>query len=319
MHPNIEIVALADADASAVTKAGQYLNIKSVYQSYEDLISNHTIDLLCLATRTPERADLIVKAYESGIRAVHAEKPLCNTVRELKMLSSILMRDDFYFTWGAIRRYIPVYQQAVQIVESGEYGNLLEIKVNFGSSPLYWTHAHAFDLLTYGAGKRKLLNISAKFKELEKNENKQLIFEKDPVIKYCIAEFEDDVTGFITQSPGADFILTCEKAEISVISDGWDLVIRHYDKGAYPICTSIPISELDIPCGTLAPLSMLEGCLNGDVTQISRNRKIKEDILLSQYMMFASAYSHIEYGRKVCRSEDLPDLEIWAQTNDRYA
>lgn len=318
-HPGLELVALVDTRQEILSRAADFYNINSTYLSFDSLILDQKIDLICLATRTPGRAHMIELAQKAGIRAVHAEKPLCNSMRELNVLAEIFRNDNFFFTWGAIRRYLPAYQQALKWVESGDLGPLLEIKVNFGSSALFWTHAHAFDLLTFAAGARRLESIHAKFSGCVSSLEDRLVIESDPLVQFCIAEFEDGVQGFITQAHGSDFVLTCEKGELIVLSDGAELTLRQCKNSAYPITHNIPIKNHHEIGGTLAPLSLLSSCLNGDSLGIEVNRKIKQDIILSQRMMFAATYSHLTGGRKVDFSESLPEIEIWALSNGLYA
>src|SRR5574343_2104417 len=316
-HGGMEIAALADADSDMLQKAAKQYGVNRTYRDLSTLLSENALDLLCLATRTPGRADMIVNAYDSGVRAIHAEKPLCNTTQELHALSALFAQEDFHFTWGAIRRHLPAYKQALELANSLEYGKLIEIRVNFGSSPLYWTHAHAFDLLTFIAQDRKLQSLHAKLRPSPTRTGKTVCIETDPIIEYCVTEFDDGVNGFITQSIGADLVLTCERGEISVVDDGAGMYVRHYKQGAYPEITALPIMATLTPMGTLAPISKLCDCLDGISASILEVREIKRDIIQAQRMMFASVLSHAEGGRKVTDLLDLPEVEIRALTNGR--
>lgn len=318
-HGGMEIMALADTDTDMLQRAAKRYGVSRTYTDIDALLSENHLDLLCLATRTPGRADMIVNAYRAGVKAIHAEKPLCNTTQELRELDSLFGCEDFHMTWGAIRRYLPAYQQALDLVNSLEYGELIEIRVNFGSAPLYWAHAHAFDLLTFISQGRRLESVQAKLRNFQAVPGKTLCVESDPIIEYCVMGFNDGVNGFITQSPGADLVLTCERGEISVIDDGASMNVRHYKSGAYPEFTSIPIEPTSAPSGTLAPISMLSDCLDGVSKSIQDNRKIKLDIIQSQRMMFASVLSHAEGGKKVTDFLGMPEIEIRALTNGRPA
>ena len=155
---------------------------------------------------------------------MHVEKPLCNSMKELLSLEKILNKDDFYFTWGAIRRYLSPYQYALNLVESGVYGKLQEIKINFGASSLFWTHPHSIDLIIWAAGNRDLQSVQAKLGKLDNNDNKKII-ENDPEVLSTILYFDDGVIGNITRGNGLDFVLTCEDAELNVRADGHELIL----------------------------------------------------------------------------------------------
>ena len=67
-------------------KAGEHYGIKNLFIDFDDFIKQTNPDLICLATRTNIRADLIKKISTYGINYVHLEKPLCNSVNELREL-----------------------------------------------------------------------------------------------------------------------------------------------------------------------------------------------------------------------------------------
>jgi scyllo-inositol 2-dehydrogenase (NAD+) len=318
-HGDLEIAALADTDSVMLQRAATHYGVARTYTDFNALIAENSLDLLCLATRTPGRAAMIAKACQAGVMAIHAEKPLCNSTQELRDLAMLFARNDFHFTWGAIRRHLPAYRQAMEMVLANEYGSLVEIRVNFGAAPLFWTHAHSFDLITFIANNRRVESIHAKLRAFKTLPGKTLYVESDPIIEYCVMTFDDGVNGLITQSLGADLILTCKRGEIWVTDDGASIHVRRYSSGGYTEVINIPIRHYDTPVGTLAPITMLIDCLAGVDARIQNNRRIKNDIIQSQRLMFASVLSHAEKGMKVTNLVDMPEIEIRAMTNGQPA
>ena len=60
------------------------------YADYRQLLDALRPELVTVATRTPERADIIAAAVAAGARALHLEKPLCNSVAQLAHLEALL-------------------------------------------------------------------------------------------------------------------------------------------------------------------------------------------------------------------------------------
>ena len=90
------------------------------------------------------------------MRALHVEKPLCNSMAEWQALVERLTREDAFVTYGALRRHLPVFRAALAHAQSGALGELREVRVQLGAGSLFWTQTHAIDLLLFAAGGRRL-------------------------------------------------------------------------------------------------------------------------------------------------------------------
>ncbi len=317
-HPRLHLAALCDVDPANLHKAADHYAIERCYTVPERLIEEVRPSLLGIATRTPGRAGLIQFAVDAGVSAIHTEKPLCNSVKELESLSALFQREELFVTWGAIRRFFSVYRQAFSLAQSGRYGALREVRVNFGSAPLYWTHPHAIDLLLFAAGGRPVSEVQARLGTLD-NAARGTRVENDPMVIAASVYFEGGLAAHITQAHGADFILSCEEAEIAVRADGAHLELYGCTDGAYPVASALDIEDSALPGGTLAPVSMLVDCLQGDAGSRQANAVVKNDILNAQRIAFAMVQSHLSGSRPVRLHELDPALEIGASTGGRPA
>ena len=207
--PEIELIGISDIDNSTLEKASLKYLVEDCYKDYEDLLRDKNIDILCVATRTLERTDVIKKAIESNITALHIEKPLCNSMKQLLELENLTKESESFLSYGTLRRYLDIYKKAKALVDSGKYGKLVQIQVDFGKAPLFWTHAHSVDVILFFAGQRNLLSIQAHLSELEKGD-KQYYIESDPLIDQASMYFDDDLVGTISKIPGMNVTLGCE-------------------------------------------------------------------------------------------------------------
>lgn len=317
-HPRLRLAALCDTDAAMLQRAGDKYQVAHRYEDPRKLLDAERPALLGLATRTVGRAELIEHAIAAGIRAIHAEKPLCNSVTELQRLREAFRRDEVFVTWGAIRRFFGVYRQALALAETGRYGALREIRVNFGSAPLFWTHPHSIDLLLFGAAGRRVVGVQARLADVT-TEGRATAVDSDPRVVSAGVYFDDGLAGHITQALGADFILSCADAEIAVRADGARLEVYAAGEAVYPTARELAIEDSEAPGGTLGPVSQLVACLDGDAGAIAANAAVKRDILDAQSIAFAMLQSHLEGSRGVEPSALDPAIVIMARTGGRYA
>ncbi len=317
-HPDLELAALCDANPDSLARAqGQY-GVTAGYTDVDALAREVRPDLVGIATRTIDRAAIIETLFAQGTRAFHIEKPLCNSVAELRRLEAILGRDDVFATYGAIRRYFAIYREAVALAHSGELGELLDVRASFGPGALYWVQPHTVDLILFAAQGRAVEGVQARLLGVEQGETSAIIA-NDPVIGAATIWFEGGLAGHIDRAPGYDFELSCSGGKLIVRNDGWrtDLLIER-PGNPYLVAESRPIEPVAGE-GVFAPISELAACLAGDADALAANRGNKRDILTGQAISFAIVQSHRERSAIVQLSATDPDTVIWARTGANHA
>lgn len=319
-HPQLELAALCDPDPLPLERAASLHSVRATFSDHRALIESIRPQLLGIATRTVGRADIIRFAAENGVTAMHIEKPLCNSVRELEALSRIFANPTLYCTYGAIRRHFAIYREARRLADSGAYGPLREIRVNLGEGMLYWTHPHSVDLILYFAGDRALAGVQARLGNVAVGRTGAEIL-TDPTVECASIHFVDGVCGHITRAPGCNVIISCRDAEISVEGDGRAIFLcerrgedPYLHREPYVGAYGVPDAE-----GTSAPVGQLANCLDGSVPCRVENAALKAQILLGQAILFAMVQSHAEGSRIVGEREVDPDMAILAQTGGKFA
>ena len=199
--PQVEIVAVSDMNQDLLRQVQDSYDISTTYDDPLEMLANHKIDLLCIATRTKGRAALIEAAYKSGITAFHIEKPLCNSVAELASLSEIFAEDDVFVTYGTIRRLLPAYEKAKQMLLAGEIGELKSILIEHDSGMLFWSHPHSIDLCLYYASDKVPHKIMADFDEVQVNKAHNEV-ENDPCLTAALITFKQNIAAQITAASG---------------------------------------------------------------------------------------------------------------------
>ena len=61
------------------------------YTKYQEMLKNHQLDLVCVATRAPNRTNIITACVDS-VKALHVEKSICNSLVELNVIEKKLKK-----------------------------------------------------------------------------------------------------------------------------------------------------------------------------------------------------------------------------------
>lgn len=317
-HDGIELAALCDMDGGTLARAAQTYGVTRNFTDPAQLLHEVRPHVLGIATRTLGRAELILAALNGGTRALHVEKPLCNSVSELSRLSNAFAGSNVFVTYGALRRHFDVYRHALDLALSGTYGTLREVRVNLGSASLYWTHAHSIDLILFSGAGRKVLGAQARLANVTMDG--PCTIDSDPTILSASIHFEDGLVGHITQALGSDLILSCSGGEIGVRGNGGRLELYASKDGGYPVAFDLEASTSPARReGTLSPMTQLVSCLAGNPKAIADNVIVKQDILAGQAIAFSFIQSHLEGSRIVDPAALDGNLTIWARTDGRYA
>ncbi len=326
----IDLVAVCDAHEENARRAAEHYSVARNYTDHSAMLAAGAPDLAGIATRTIGRADMIADCIAAGTRALHVEKPICNSVAELKQLEALLSLDDVFMTLGAVRRHFAIYKDAVARAQSGVYGDLLEAHAEFGARTLYWSHPHTVDLILLAAAGAKVEAVQARLGTVERDGARII---NDPVVQGATIWFEGGFSGHITRMPGTDFRMACQTAKIAVTSNGhslWQSGRAKPDPNAprdtnpaganpYHEPEKLDFVGLDVPQGALAPVLQLANCLRGNEAARTANAALKQDIITGQRILFAIVQSHFEGGRPVTLDAIDPDLFIEGRTGDAPA
>lgn len=321
-HPEIDLVGLCDIDEKSLDGAQKCYGVSRVYTDYHRLIDEAAPDVLGIATRTPERSSIIEYAIDSGrTRALHIEKPLCNSVLQLQRLERLFASPKVICTYGTLRRYARIYNTARELAYSGRFGRLQQIQVCFGLAQLLWSHPHSLDIMLFFAGDAQVEGVSANFSTTGMIINGSKI-DGDPLVLSAEIQFVNGLTGLISQTGGCDVILACSEGTITIESDGRRIRCRHSD-GEDPywnvedILNDVSEKKDGRNSGICIALERLVSGLQGkNQDQIAADKRA---ILVGQSLIFACAQSHLERGIFVKPDEVDSALWISGRCGDRYA
>lgn len=299
----LNIVGCCDTNKDQALAAANLYGVGKAYTDTAELLNENRIDLLTIATRTPNKAQIIRDAASVGVRAIHVEKPLCNSAHELVEIERIARERNLLMTYGCLRRYLGPYRRAKHQVSQSEFGDITNISVSLGRSTLLWTQIHAVDQLLMFAGGRKPLRVQAWLGDAEiETTNPQMVL-NDPEVYSIVVMFEDGLIGQVTISSGHATKVSSSSSTLEIFANGWQAFRSSIPDGdiyqkkneAAPLADN---GETEYG-GSAAPISFLLNALAGDQDALVFVENNQKAIFETQRIIFSALHSHLEGGKTV--------------------
>jgi predicted dehydrogenase len=105
------------------------------YRDFRELLADKNIDVVCIATPDHWHAYMTVEACKAG-KDVYVEKPICCVVDEGVKMVQAARKYSRVVQAGTMQRSAKHFQQAVDIVKSGDLGDITFVRTwNYGNEP----------------------------------------------------------------------------------------------------------------------------------------------------------------------------------------
>ena len=134
---DVEIVAVCDCDRVRAAAGAKQVNDAckndrcEAVTDFRDVVTDPTIDLVCIATPDHWHAYISVEAMKHG-KDVYCEKPLTFSIEEARQLIEAEKKYGRIFQTGSMQRSWREFRTAVSIVRGGAIGNVLYVDANYG-------------------------------------------------------------------------------------------------------------------------------------------------------------------------------------------
>src|SRR5438552_2752222 len=125
--PDIEIVAVSDADSKAVTKllGKPQLAKAKAYSDARQMLESEKLDLVAICNNNGERAGAILDCIGRNLDVI-AEKPFALTTADLNKIKSAASEHHTKLGMLLPMRFDPPYQALRQIVQQGLIGEVAQ-------------------------------------------------------------------------------------------------------------------------------------------------------------------------------------------------
>ncbi|WP_042143590.1 Gfo/Idh/MocA family oxidoreductase [Paucisalibacillus sp. EB02] len=141
---NARLIALCDPYDESLKAAHDELNVKYLYTDYKEALENPEIDAVIIVTPTVSHKEIALAAANAK-KHIFCEKPLAMNEAECDEIIEAANNNNIKLQVGFMRRFDENFQQAKDIVDSGEIGDVVLVKslTRGPSEPKPWM----FDIL----------------------------------------------------------------------------------------------------------------------------------------------------------------------------
>ncbi len=125
-----DVLAIASRDLTKAQEAAAKLNIPKAYGSYEDLLADPEIDAVYIPLPNHLHIEWTIKAAAVG-KHVLCEKPIALTANETMKMAEACKAAGVVLAEAFMYRYHPRYDRILEIIASGEIGQIRGIHGTF--------------------------------------------------------------------------------------------------------------------------------------------------------------------------------------------
>ena len=97
--PDVEIVACADPDQEGRTGFMEAFSVERGYADYRQMLEQEELDFVSVCTWIGLHKEMILEAAQSGIKAIHSEKPMAPTWGDSKALYQACVEQQVLITF----------------------------------------------------------------------------------------------------------------------------------------------------------------------------------------------------------------------------
>ena len=143
--------AVASRNPAKAWTFAKLFSIPTVYDSYEELLSDDSVDVVYIATIHPAHLRWVTKAAESG-KHILVEKPMGLNHREVTAMIEAARSNDVFLMEGFMYRCHPQMQQVAALIQDGAIGEVKVIQSAFGFKAALHPRSRIFDCDLAGGG-----------------------------------------------------------------------------------------------------------------------------------------------------------------------
>ena len=125
-----EIVAAADWDESRRNTPPELLrNVPKIYASFDELLADPEVELVCIEVRNPDHTPFAIRAMEAG-KYVSLDKPMTAGAKDIADLQAAAAKFPGRLFPRLNRRFEDFFIKTRQVIDSGLLGKVSMVKVH---------------------------------------------------------------------------------------------------------------------------------------------------------------------------------------------
>ncbi len=266
------LVAAADVVEDNLNRVCSKWNIPNRYTDYREMIEKEAPDIISIATRPGNHAEITAYAAEHGVKGIYCDKPLCASMEEADAMVEVCEKYRVKFNLGTQRRYTPGYIKMRDIVESGEIGDRHSV-IAYASGAALWGYTHAADMLLFFASDSEVEyvqgNVDVEHSDFDDNQT-----EFDPEIIMGFVKFKNGTHGVSIPGSAYEFEVECSEGVVRSLNNGNQFQLRKR-AGEFNALEQVDFPEFERKSGTV-------GCIEDIVDAIDTGRETRGNIHLAR-------------------------------------
>lgn len=139
-----KLVAVGSRHLDSAQEFAAAHGIPYAYSSYDNLLNDPNIDAIYIATPHSLHAENAIAALKAG-KHVLCEKPATTSPEELERIISVAKTEDRFFMEAMWTYFLPAITTALEWVNGGRIGKLLNVKASFGFTMPYSATSREYD------------------------------------------------------------------------------------------------------------------------------------------------------------------------------
>lgn len=266
------IVAAADVVEKNLERVCSKWNIPERYTDYREMIEKEAPDIVSIATRPGNHAEITTFAAEHGVKGIYCDKPLCASMEEADAMVEICEKNQVKFNLGTQRRYTPGYIKMREVVESGEIGERRSV-IACASGGALWGYTHAADMLLFFSGDSEVEYVQGNV-EVEESDFDDNRTEVDPTVVMGYVKFKNGMHGVSIPGSAYEFEVECDDGVVRSLNNGNQFQLRKRSGELNQL------EEIDFP--VYERKSGTVGCIEDIIDAIDTGRETEGNIHLAR-------------------------------------
>jgi predicted dehydrogenase len=149
--PGVELVALADTDATKLDRYGAKFGVKGRYADHRSLLAQERPDIVSICTWADSHRAIVTDAVAAGARAIFCEKPIADTLAAATAMRQLCEARGVLLFVNHRRRFDPYHRDIARFLAGGGVGRIQHVTCYY-TSGVANTGAHLFDALRLYGG-----------------------------------------------------------------------------------------------------------------------------------------------------------------------
>lgn len=142
--PNTKLQAVASSSEERSQIFAQQYDVPFAFSTYEDIFNAPHLDAIYIATTHPQHYENTLMCLRHHI-PVLCEKPLAMNHYQVKEMIAASKAHQTFLMEGLWTRFLPPFNKALEIIESGRIGKVISVKADFGFKAPYMPERRLFN------------------------------------------------------------------------------------------------------------------------------------------------------------------------------